>query len=527
MNEICIFCNTGHYIEIFETQLDIAQRHLDQGDKVSFFVCDGTIPGCEINYTKDLNTCLYCISRRNNGFSNLKGNIKKYGISNFTTLEDILSVRNLNLKFNNLQELKNFTIDGFKIGFSVFSSIADIHRQYEPCLNKYKKEINVLLKSSYRVFLSFKNFLEKKKPKMVYLFNGRHALEQPIIKLCEENNITYFTHESAYNGGYFLSKNTQPQDLDGFISRCEQYWNDDKVSTDEKKRMGNLFFKNNLGIRQGRVSISKKDNADHVELNKISSMDKIKFEKKLPTGWEPEKENIIIFQSSIFEEAVVPELYQHSTVYGDQLSGIKKILSDAYSYNPDVKFYLRLHPSFNFWNNKTQELELFKSLSSGFPNLEIINPDEGHCSYFMMENASKVVSFRSTTAMEAAYRKVPSIVLEDHLVAKFNCVYKPKNHQEVMQLILDKDLKPLDSDDYLKFGYYQLKYGIIPKYYQRHPEKSYEENWTYFRGKKIEPSIFIKYIIKGFEKRRLKTFYDTFNGINLLILDFLFKFKLR
>ena len=58
--------------------------------------------------------------------------------------------------------------------------------------------------------------------------------------------------------------------------------------------------------------------------------------------------------------------------------------------------------------------------------------------------------------MEAAYRKVPSIVLEDHLVAKFNCVYKPKNHQEVMQLILDKDLKPLDSDDYLKFGYCNL-----------------------------------------------------------------------
>ena len=53
-------------------------------------------------------------------------------------------------------------------------------------------------------------------------------------------------------------------------------------------------------------------------------MDKIKFEKKLPVGWEPEKENIIIFQSSIFEEAVVRELYQHSTVYDDQLLGIRK-----------------------------------------------------------------------------------------------------------------------------------------------------------------------------------------------------------
>ena len=180
MNEICIFCNTGHYIEIFETQLDIAQRHLDQGDKVSFFFCDGTIPGCEINYTKDLNTCLYCISRRNNGFSNLKGNIKKYGISNFTTLEDILSVRNLNLKFNNLQELKNFTIDGFKIGFSVFSSIADIHRQYEPCLNKYKKEINVLLKSSYRVFFFLsRNFLKRKSQKwFIFLMVDMHWSNQ-------------------------------------------------------------------------------------------------------------------------------------------------------------------------------------------------------------------------------------------------------------------------------------------------------------------------------------------------------------
>ena len=44
---------------------------------------------------------------------------------------------------------------------------------------------------------------------------------------------------------------------------------------------------------------------------------------------------------------------------------------------------------------------------------------------------------------------------------------------------------------------------------------------------KIESSIFIKYIIKCFKKGRMKAFYDTFNGINLLILDFLFKFKLR
>ena len=38
--------------------------------------------------------------------------------------------------------------------------------------------------------------------------------------------------------------------------------------------------------------------------------------------------------------------------------------------------------------------------------------------------------------------------------------------------------------------------GVIPKYYSRHPEKSYEENWGLFKGKKVIPSRIILALIK-------------------------------
>ena len=75
--KVCIYCNVGHFIEVFEIQLEIAQQHLDRGDSVEFLFCDGFIPICEINIKKELETCLYCIGRRNSGISLLKGKVSK------------------------------------------------------------------------------------------------------------------------------------------------------------------------------------------------------------------------------------------------------------------------------------------------------------------------------------------------------------------------------------------------------------------------------------------------------------------
>ena len=77
MRKVCIYSNIGHFIELYEIQLEIAQRHLDNGDSVEFLFCDGLIPICEINLNKEIDICLHCISRRNQGLKLLKGKYKK------------------------------------------------------------------------------------------------------------------------------------------------------------------------------------------------------------------------------------------------------------------------------------------------------------------------------------------------------------------------------------------------------------------------------------------------------------------
>ena len=484
---------------------------------MNFISCDGTIPICEINLTKKIDTCLYCIGRRNQGFSKLKGKIKKYNLTSFTTIEDISNIRSIKTSFSSLDELKRFRYLNYKIGKCVFSSIADINRHYKPNIDNYKKEISKFIKSAARTLHCFRNYIKINEIDLVYIFNGRHSLEYPIIEVCKKESIDFITHEMAYNGGYCLFKNTQPQDYKFWIKEVERLWNDKKRTTEEKKKLGRIFFKEKLGLMQKRVMVSKSKKDISLNYYKLNSMDKVVYKEVLPDKWDKELHNIVIFQSSIFEEYTAQEFYNHKKVYVNQLKGIKKILQTV-AKNKDIFVYLRLHPFFNWYNNTSQELEDYKKLVNEFDNLCLIYPNENICSYYLIRNANKILTFRSTVALEAAYMGKPSILLEDHLNSIFNCLYKPSSHKDLMTLLLDVKLPPILDDDFLKFGYFHLFHGIFPKYYTRNPSVSFEENWTLFKGKKVEPSLIIQYIIKTLEKHRFRFFYMFLNNLHNFIL---------
>ena len=200
--KIAIFCNVGLFTEIFELQLEIAQKNLDLGNKVEFISCSGFISICEINREKDLNVCVKCISRRKNGISFLNRNVRDHNIHLFSNLKSRKIVKSLKTEFKSLDELKTYKLEEFHIGQSVFSSTADINREHDPDVNKYKNEIKNFIESSAHIYLSFENYLKKENPDEVYLYNGRHALEKPIISICQKYNKTFFTYELSYNGGY-------------------------------------------------------------------------------------------------------------------------------------------------------------------------------------------------------------------------------------------------------------------------------------------------------------------------------------
>ena len=103
----------------------------------------------------------------------------------------------------------------------------------------------------------------------------------------------------------------------------------------------------------------------------------------------------MIFQSSEFEDHTAKEFYNHRKVYNNTIDGLISITRECFKRDRSLHFFIKLHPSFNFWSNKPQELDILSSLN--LPNnVTFIYPDSNVDSYHLMDHADKVVAFRST-----------------------------------------------------------------------------------------------------------------------------------
>ena len=62
------------------TELEIIQNHLDKGDQVYRFVCNGDLPACDVNENHTLSVCLRCREMSILGKKLLNGNIIDYDV---------------------------------------------------------------------------------------------------------------------------------------------------------------------------------------------------------------------------------------------------------------------------------------------------------------------------------------------------------------------------------------------------------------------------------------------------------------
>ena len=516
---ITIYSNVGHFFEVFEIQLDIAQRHLDQGDKVEFVFCSGFIPICEVNRDKEITTCMNCISRRNQGVKLLNKRVKKANLSYLFTKKDRDTISSLKTNFKNGDDLKEYYLEDFMIGISVYSSIADLERDYIPDVKKYRKEIKDYITTSAHIYLAFKRYIQKNKPDLVYVYNGRHALELPVIAACEVLGTEFVTHEWSYNGGYDLYYNTLPHDYEYRYQQIDKVWNDSQYLEKEKIRIGKQFYEHKIGKFTGNITISwKKDNIKIIK-NKFEAIDKITHKNILPECWNPKNHNIVWFLSSEFEDYTAPQYCNDNNIYTSQLDAIYKIVNETGKVSNKYRFYIRLHPKFSMYQNKVQEQYQYEKIRN-MNNVTLIYPDSIFCSYHLMDNADKVLAFRSTAAAESAYRNIPTMMLNKHILYRLDSFYSPTTHKEVMDFVINLNIKPLDNYDAIKFGFYNLMFGIKPKYYTRSISKSYEEGWGLFKGRKVTPSTFIsETLIPLLNNRRLTKFKNFINKYHYLLIN--------
>lgn len=422
--------------------LEIAAKHLNDGDEVHIIQCSGDLSYCEHNWNHLESICTLCKLGRDKGLNLINlplQNRHELALNNF--------IRDLDLPdFSSIQELKAFEIDGIDFGMAVASTLISMFREPNPDLDQYKNFIEQDLSMSVAVYDAIKYHIEKIEPDVFYLFNGRYASLRPALRAAQNLGVKTFVHDRAgILQRYSLTENTYPHDIEYQKNQIELYWND-KRPLAEKKEIARQWFE------------ERRDGKDQSWYSYIKSQKK----GALPKGFDPSKRNITIFNSSEDEFEAI-EGYQNP-IYKNQTDAIHAIINADIDEN--IRFYLRIHPNLKDLNN-TQMRALRALSEKKLPNLIVISAEAKIDSYKLMDTCEKVITFGSTMGIESVFWRRPSILVGRAVYEDLGGCYIPKNHDEFIDLI-NSHLNPTPIIEALKYAYWQAIHGRL--YINYHPE---------------------------------------------------------
>jgi hypothetical protein len=434
----------------YEAELEIIQSHLDEGHIVYQYVCNGTMHACDGNQDHGFFRCVNCMAKRRCGKALLSNDIRQTPYLLLTPDDK----NKINTFINELPldilEFKKLKYDHFDVGYAVASSIITFLANPSPDIKQHYHLFLNHTKAALEVYCSFLNRLEEDRPDLLYIFNGRLAQVKAAFRAANKLNIPCYIHERGNNvDRYGVFKNHLPHDIRKMGELMRSFWNENP-DVEEKKKLAAFFYeKRRNGILLSWKSFTDKQTAG-----------------LLPEDFDPQKRNMVFFNSSDFEFAAIGPEWNHK-IYKDQYDGIITICRDMAVYD-DIHFYLRIHP-----NLATADPGNFEKISNiNAPNLTLIMPDSPIDSYHLLDAAEKVITFGSTMGMEATWWNKPSILAGPCLYENLKAVHRPGTHQELMDLLLNPELEPCDRADASVFGYFYAAFGTKYKYYKPKDYKS-------------------------------------------------------
>ncbi len=435
--KVAIFSPYATVAPHFETELEIAQLHLDQGDEVQIVSCLGELPNCDFNHEHQLERCQDCIGRRKDGLAKLHPTITSdcFEINNE-------HAPNLRLNFESIDELQEYCIDDFDVGYAALSSLVSIVRDPEPNLEKHSELLTRFLTSAHRVYRYTLRYISNHTPDRIYNFNGRFGAMRAVLRACQKMGVECLIHERGRDTSHYeLLRNHLPHDIEAMESIIERVWSEAGA---DREAIGASWFLD-------RVNRAEKS---------WHSFVKSQEHGRLPANWDSSKHNITIFCSSDDEFVAIGDCWK-SKLYENQLTATVRIANSMMEVAPGTQLFLRMHPNVaNTDNVRKQQM-----LALDFPNLTVIAPEDVVDTYALLKSSDKTVSFGSSVGIEAVYWDKPSVLLGPCLYRKLGGTYQPTHHEETITMLC-QNLVPQEKNGAIKYGYWFQTRGIPYKYYE-------------------------------------------------------------
>ena len=420
----------------FEAELEIAQQHLDQGDEVLFFSCRGQLSNCDFNIDRDPAICKNCTGRRDHGLELLDQSCASLEI-NATDCPPFP-------KLESIEELIDWKVENFDIGYAVLSSIVSVVRDPEPDLAELHELKTRFIESALITWQQTQSFLQQHKPDRVYVYNGRFAAMRAVLRACQKHNVECFLHERGCDlHHYDLLENHLPHDIVGIEKVIRKLWADADPQT-----------------RESTAASWFEDRVSRVERSWVS-FTKEQQEGLLPEGFDPDARNVSIFCSSDDEFVAIGDAWKNE-LYPNQVEAISNIASSMLTASPETKLYLRVHPNLKNVDNARKR----SMMALNHANLSVIPADSTIDTYALLGASDLIVTFGSSVGMEAVFWDRPSVLLGPCLYQNLGGPVRSHSHAETIELLCS-DLQPsTDKTGALMYGHWFQARGYPYRYFK-------------------------------------------------------------
>ena len=423
--------------------LDTAQQAYDLcNDTVKILTCDSTVDICVSNPRADRAVCTWCKNYRKKLIRRLPKDIEILRYGDYYLPDNKLIVDSLTFDYDSVEMIKKLTYKNVKIGYGAFSSYVSLTRNLYPRIDSaFKRYFNLYLKAECILTELMGNVLNRVRPDVVSLYNGRHFETRPVFDLAKSMGYTVRCYENVKfakrSASYYYYENELPHNIRSIGNSVRKAWDDANLAESEKSAIGASFFINRRTSRFAGDTI-------YTRTQKYGA---------LPEGFEVSKRNIVIFPSSEDEFTSIDSEYDDNNIFTSQYHGVKEIL-ERFKDNTDFHFYLRIHP--NLKNVRYKYHTSLIGLGRLYDNVTVIGAGEETSSYSLLDNSEKILVFGTTMGIEACYWGKPVILLRNAFFNYLDVCYRPKSAEEVFSLVSARDLPAKDKINALKYGFHRM-----------------------------------------------------------------------
>jgi len=447
MKKALVFVGHNDYMALEEAVL-----RNRAGYEIYFLLCDHSVKGCNICHACDRANCALCTHTMRKLIRPLVRSGKGFHlipVSSRLTPEMKREAAAYPLVYSDVKSLKDLTFHEVEIGYGAFSTFVTYTRNVMPTFNDtLKAYLDTLMRSQIRSTLVGEVLLDEIRPDLVVFHNGRFANYKPIYNLARARGIDYVATEQARQPDGLMLKNNYfndiPHSFEAIGGKVATAW--EKVG-EKGPEIGRSFFENRRNAKPAGDKV--------YTAGQQAGM--------LPEGFDAGKRNIAIFNSSEDEFFSISKAYDSYVLFPNQYVALKTLF-EHYKDDPQIHFYLRIHPNLKDvpWKSHTMLYDL------KYPNVTLIPPTSPISSYTLMDQAEKVIVFNSTMGLESSYWGKTVIALSRCSYSDFHLVYAPETEQEVFDLIDRVDLPPLQNrENCYKMACYLLRNAMEP--YQVYP----------------------------------------------------------